>query len=241
MGAPLSSSGMPRGHCESIVWTQYSITSRDLVLSRLLSLSALQLSILRAQIRNRAAVRRTSRLNSPVGPGGKRSQQPRLSSVITRCGPNRCQQPEDGGLLIKKARRRRGIISDHRRRGPEIEHDDLWTPENGNPCETAPPKSLKCRLHPPKAIDRTDPSVAAHLPPARIVLPPRTVLALTGAQDRGTARHCKHTDDRRQGRGVSPSAALARGPGKPASVGVWGDDIRGDIERLLWRWRVAAN
>lgn len=103
MGAPLSSSGMPRGHCESIVWTQYSITSRDLVLSRLLSLSALQLSILRAQIRNRAAVRRTSRLNSPVGPGGKGSQQPRLSSVITRCGPNRCcQQPEDGALLIKK-------------------------------------------------------------------------------------------------------------------------------------------
>lgn len=80
---------------------------------------------------------------------------------------------------------RAAAVEDHRRRGPEIEHDDLWTPENGNPRETAPRKSLKCRLHPPKAIDRTDPSVAAHLPPLELFCPSNG----SGADWRARQRH----------------------------------------------------
>lgn len=191
--------------------------------------------ILRGQIRNRAAVLRTSRLNSPVGSGGKQSQQPRLSSVITRCGPNRCQQPEDGALLIKKGPPKARDFHGHRRRALR------WSTTTSDPprreiLAKPAPQSLNCRLHPPKTIDRTDPSVAAHLPPPLELFCPSNG---SGADWRARQRHSATLlllQAHRQppsSRGVSPSAALARGPGKPASVGVWGDVIRGDIERCF--------
>lgn len=100
-------------------------------------------------------------------------------------------------------------------------------PEKGILAKPSP-KSRVCRLRLPMDIDRTDSSVAACLPPLELFYFPNGSAADWRARQKGTALLLQaHRRPRAGGgagacEGASPSATLAWGPGKPASVGVLG-------------------